>query len=458
MIVLRTNQAKGVGEIRDAFAEGKKSPLFVAPCGFGKTVLFSYVAQNAAAKGNSVMILAHRGELLDQISRSLSQFDVHHGFIAAGYDVDGEAMTQVASVQTLVHRLDKVTPPKLIILDEAHHATLRNTIGKIFAAFPAARRLGVTATPCRLSGEGLGDVFDCMILGPSTKDLTEMGLLSPARVFAPTQPDLSEAHIRAGDFVQSEAVAAMDKPSITGDAVSHYLRLAKDMPFVTFCLSIEHATHVAKQFRDAGVNCVEIHGRMDHRTRTSIIADFRAHRITGLCSVDLISEGFDVPGIYCGISLRPTASLSLWIQQVGRCLRIAPGKKEAIILDHAGNALRHGLPTDDQEWTLEGREKGKKRGETQVAIRICPNCFSAQSARTLTCKECGQVFETKSREVEQVAGELAEITARMERRQRGFEQSGAQSREELIALGRSRGYRNPAYWADHVLRGRRART
>ena len=449
-ITLRPHQSAAVDAIRQAFREGKRAPLFVAPTGSGKTVLFSYIAQNAVRKGHSVLILAHRGELLDQISDTLSRFGVDHGFIAAGRPV-ADRLTQVASVQTLARRDPRAFD--LVIVDEAHHATARNALGKILSAHAGARLLGVTATPARLSGEGLGDLFDTLLLGPTVSELTALGLLAPARVFAPAAPDLSGVAVRAGDFVQAQSAAVMNKASVTGDVIDHYQRLAPGRPFVGFCVSIQHATDTAAQFRAAGIHAVEVHGRMDAATRRSIIEDFRRGRLLGLLSVDLISEGFDVPGIHCGISLRPTASLGLWPQQIGRCLRIAPGKTDAIILDHAGNALRHGLPTDEQPWTLEGRAKGK-RGPNAVQLRICPNCFAAMSIRVQACRECGHAVEVKSRPLLELDGELTEITAK---RDRAAEQARARGLAELVAVAKSRGYRRPLLWAKHVLAGRQAK-
>ena len=245
----------------------------------------------------------------------------------------------------------------------------------------------------------------------------------------------------------------LSSPHFTPVAASSIFENADHWPFVGFCVSIQHATDTAAQFRAAGIHAVEVHGRMDGATRRSIIEDFRLGRLTGLLSVDLISEGFDVPGIHCGISLRPTASRGLWLQQLGRCLRIAPGKADAIILDHAGNALRHGLPTDDQAWTLEGRPKGK-RTTNPVALRICPNCFAASSGRSFTCRECGHAFEVKPRELLKLDGDLVEITGK---RDLAAEQARAQSISELMKVAQARGYRYPARWAAHVLAGRRAR-
>jgi superfamily II DNA or RNA helicase len=328
---LYPDQVAGVAAIRSAYSMGHRSVLFVAPCAFGKTVLFGYIAQNAAKRGKSILIIAHRTELLDQISDTLKLFDIAHGFIAADRSRQSHQV-MIASIQTLAKRVKYLKfSPDMVIVDEAHHCTRLNTFGKTLAEFPGAKILGVTATPCRLSGEGLGDVFDTMVLGPDTQHLIDCGRLSPFKLFAPPTVDVSGLHIRAGDFDKAETLALMDKPVITGSAVDHYVKHAAGRPFVAFCAGITHAQNVAAQFRGVGIEAVCIHGLMDATVRRNIVSDFRHGRIMGLCSVDLISEGFDVKNIVCGLMLRPTASRGLHIQQIGRCLRLAEGKTGAII-------------------------------------------------------------------------------------------------------------------------------
>lgn len=451
MIQFREHQERGASDIRAAFRSGFKAPLYVAPTGSGKTVLFSGICHGAMSKGKSVAIIAHRGELLEQISGTLERFDVPHSFIAAGEPYDPRKIVQVASSQTLVRRVSSLPAPDLLLIDEAHHATLKNTIGKIIKAW-GCKRIGFTATPSRLSGEGLGDVFDTMILGPTVSELTDIGLLSPARAYAPPGADLTNLHVRAGDFVHAESEAAMDKPTITGDAVQHYRKHADGLPFVAFCCSLKHAAHVVADFRAAGIDAVDIHGQMAKGVRHEIVRDFRTGRLRGLVSVDLISEGFDVPGIHAGIFLRPTASRTLWFQQIGRILRTAEGKREAIALDHAGNILRHGLPTDDQQWTLEGRTKGNAKADPSVSVRICPQCYSASNSRSLTCGECGFRPEPEGRTVAQEAGEL--VLVESAQRSLRDEEREVTSLEGLIALGRKRGYANAGWWAVMKMKAR----
>jgi len=447
MIQLYPDQMAGVTAIRAAYSSGKRSVLFVAPCAFGKTCLFGFIAQNAAKKGKSVLIIAHRSELIEQISSTLKLFEVEHGFIAADRPKLHRSV-MVASIQTLVKRVQYLRfSPDIIIVDEAHHCTALNTFGKTLAEFPGAKILGVTATPCRLSGEGLGDVFEEMVLGPTASELIEAGRLSPFKLFAPPTVDVSGLRIRAGDFDKHQMAALMDKPKITGDAVTHYIKHAMGKPFVAFCTGITHAQNVAAQFRASGIDAVCIHGMMDNEVRKGIVNAFRDDAIKGLCSVDLISEGFDVQGIVCGLMLRPTASRGLHIQQIGRCLRLSENKTHAIILDHVGNCARHGLPTDNQNWTLEGRVKRPRSKIQEVKIRICPKCWAAQAPATQVCQECGYEWVVEGRQVEQIDGELVEWVAPKKVSEKRVEEWRAQTLEELTELARIRNYKSPEFWA-----------
>lgn len=455
-ITLRTYQSTLVERTRANFIVGKRRQLLVLPTGGGKTVCFSYMAGAAKGKGLRVWILAHRVELLEQISRTLREFNVAHGMIAPGFLGDRRQQVQVASVFTLARRLDRYEAPDLIIVDEAHHAISTSTWGKVIKAYPDARLLGVTATPIRLSGEGLGDLFECMVQGPTVRELIEQGSLAPYRLFAPAGVDLSGVHSKMGDFVRGELATAMNKPSITGDAVAHYRKLADGKRAVAFCVSVEHAETVAAQFREAGIPAASIDGGMDKVLRQSVLKSFTAGDLRVLTSCDLISEGFDVPAIEVAILLRPTQSLGLYLQQVGRALRTFAGKSEAIILDHAGNVSRHGLPDDERIWSLDGSIRKKRAKPSEVPAKTCPKCFATVASAATHCL-CGHEFEVQAREVEQVEGALQEVDVVQARLEARKAQGQAQSEQDLVELGRSRGMKRPELWARHVLRARHAK-
>ncbi|MDA8120759.1 MAG: DEAD/DEAH box helicase [Gammaproteobacteria bacterium] len=450
MISLRPYQSAGIAQIREAFGVlRKRAPLYVLPTGGGKTLTFATIAHGAAAKGNRVYILSHRVELVDQISDALDISGTPHGYIAAGYPKYKHAC-MIASVPTLLRRLDKVAPPDLIVVDEAHHS-VSSTWARILTHWPNAKLLGVTATPLRASGEGLGKIFDHLIVGPSIADLTAQGYLAAARVFAPPTVDTSGLHTRAGDFVAKESEALLDTPSVTGDALSHYRKHADGLPALAFCVSVRHAKHLAEQFRAAGYPAMELDGGTAREVRRGAVSDFRAGRIKVLTSCDLFSEGFDCPGVHVGIMLRPTQSLALHCQQIGRILRPCEGKTHAIILDHAGNTQRHGLPDTAREWTLDGEDRAPKK--KSISVKVCPACWSALPPTRSRCDQCGFEFVSKPREIDEREGELAEITPEMiAKRQERREQGMAHSLEALREIARRKGY--APQWADHVWNAR----
>ena len=451
-------QEQMIVAVRASFRAGHRRPLLVSPTGSGKTVMFSYMTHNHTAKGGRVMLLVHRQELIDQVSATLSTFNVPHGYMAARIDPDTSKPALVCSVQSVLRRMPSLPwRPTLIIVDEAHHATHHTAWGKVLA-FYGCHSLGVTATPVRLSGEGLGDVFDDMVLGPSTQELIDRGYLCRFRVFCPSAPDLSGVHKNHGDYSTAELQEAVDRPSLTGDAVAHYRLHADNRQAVPYCVSVEHAHHVAESFRKAGYQAASIDGSMPEHHRRQMVRDFRDRHLKIMTSCDLISEGFDVPGIEVCISLRPTHSLGLWLQQTGRGLRTAPGKKELIIMDHAGNAIRHGLPSEKREWSLAGTKSTATDKERVQSVRVCPKCWAAMSSKEMRCVQCGTPFEAQPREVPQKKGQLEEMTAEMIEARR-FKESEEDKRSLafLTELGRKRGYKNPEGWAAHVVAGIRAK-
>lgn len=455
-IHLRPYQSHDVTRIRAAFAVPHRSVLYVAPTGSGKTVLFAYIAAALAQRGRRAWILVHRQELLTQTSRTLTEFSVPHGLIAPQFSFDRSQALQVASVQTLVRRMDRLAPPDMIIVDEAHHA-ISPTWRRVISEAPQAKILGVTATPLRLDGKGLGDVFDAMVIGPSAHELTEQGYLAPATIYAPpSMIDMAGVGKVAGDYARGQTADRVDRPTITGDAVAHYRRICDGVPAVCFCVSVVHAWHVAEQFRAAGYRAASVDGSMDDRTRRGAISGLVDGRAQILCSCDLISEGLDIPVVTAAILLRPTHSLALARQQMGRALRPAVGKTRAIILDHCGNVLKHGLPTDEIEWTLEGvKPRGKSDRERAVSVRQCPSCYAVSPASAAVCRECAVAFPVNPREVEQREGELVEldeIRADLAKAAKQREVQIARDRTALERIARERGYR-PG-WVDYVLAAR----
>lgn len=470
MIQLRPYQSAFEDNIRAAYAGGAKSVLGVMPTGSGKTVCFSDMAARAAARGNSVAIVAHRSEILDQIGKALSAFNVPHGYLAPGFSPNPLASVQVCSVQAMARRIDRYVrrPFDFLIIDEAHHAAAGTSWHAVIQAHAGKRVLGVTATPQRLSGEPLSVAFDRMVVGPTVDELTKLGALTPYRLFSPPPPDMSSVRRRGGDLARDETAEIMDKPTITGDAVSHYQRICPGKRAVVFCVSIAHAEHVAEQFRTAGFSARSLDGKMERTERRKVLAEFASGTTTILTSCDIVSEGFDVPGIEVAILLRPTDSLALYLQQVGRALRPAPGKQFAIILDHAGNSVDkryggrgHGYPDDSREWSLEGGKPLGAPGQRSIARVVCGRCYGSYVAGPQCCPYCGHTKDIQGREIAQVEGDLMEVDPDLvrqaradDRRDREAEERDCTSLRQWKALARKRG--NEPYWAMQKFRAKRA--
>lgn len=460
MIELRPYQSDMIARIREAMGRTNRV-LGVAPCGAGKTVMFSYIASRARERGHKVGIFVHRIELAAQVSKTLSAFKVPHGMIMANSGIDRRHSVYVISVQTYARSIHKMPQLSIGVLDEAHHAAAKNTWAKCMEHSPNAKWLGMSASPARLDGQGLSGSFSEMVIGPSARELIDIGALCDYRLFAPSTVDMSGCHILAGDFKQDEMNAAVDKPRITGDAVEHYRKHLNGAPTIVFCASVAHAEHVAEAFKAEGYAASSVDGKMEKLQRRRVIGDFSDGKLNIMTSCSLVSEGLDIPGIHGCILLRPTASLALYIQQVGRAMRTAPGKERAIILDHTGNCGRHGLPCADREWTLEGRKKGTKAPPEASMSRECGICFTRFNLNLYRCPECNAPVAQRVREIEQIDGELTEVD-KEEVRKLGspakLEQGRAKSLKELEELAAKRGYK-PG-WAKHIWEarnGKRAR-
>ena len=449
-LTLRPRQLQAVADLRQAYASGARAPILIAPTGFGKTASAVEIVRLSISRGRSVWFLAHLREILDDTAARLTAAGISHGSIRAGRSSDYSKLVQVVAVQTAVRRA-RLPRPGLIIIDECHLA-VAESYRKVIAAAGSPRLLGLTGTPQRLDGRGLGEVFDLLVHTCSTAELIDEGLLAPIRIFAPPGADLSGIGRRGGDFDQGAAGAVMNRPQVVGDALSHWQKLCAGRRGVAFCTTVSHAQAVAEQWQRAGFRAVAVHGGSDDAERREAVAGLRAGRLDLVACAQLWIAGVDVPEIDAVIWLRPTQSLTAWLQGNGRGLRCAPGKQDLLILDHVGNSARLGHPLTVHQWTLEGRVKRQR--EQAPSVRVCPACFAAMRSGTPQCPECGHAFQPERRELQHVEGELQELTARRERR---AEQSSAQTLEELIAIGKRRGMAKPHAWARHVLAAREAK-
>jgi superfamily II DNA or RNA helicase len=440
---LRPYQQQLITDIRLQYQLGRQAVLAVLPTGGGKTRIFSRIAQAASVKGNRVLVLVHRQELLDQASRSLP---VPHGRIQANRSMDLSHSVQVASVQTLARRLHLLPRDffQLLVVDEAHHTTA-GTWTKVVAHFHQAHLLGVTATPIRSDGRGLGAHYQSMVQGPTAAELTDAGFLAPARVLAPPGFDATGLRKTMGDFDTKQAEQRVG--TIMGDCIGHYRKHLDGQTAIAFCCSVAHAEAVASLFQCNGIPAASIDGTMSNEQRRDLLQALGTGRIRILTSCALIGEGVDVPSVGGCILLRPTASVALHLQMIGRCLRPQPGKR-AVVLDHVGNTLRLGHHLEPRDWTLDGIPKRDR--EQAPSVKVCPVCFATAASAAQTCSECGHRFNPEVRELKQVDGELQELAVTKRR-----EQGTAQSLDDLRQLAQQRGYKRG--WAERVYEARLAK-
>lgn len=439
MIELRPYQQSLIDGGREAYRQGKRSVLFCLPTGGGKTITASTIVHGAAQRKNTVWWLCHRRELVAQASRTFYDLGIPHGTVQQGHVSNPRASVQVGSIQTIANRADELPSPDLIIFDEAHHIGAASW-SALFDRYPAARILGLTATPWRLDGQGLGHWFEAMIEGPTVAELIEAGSLSPYRYFAPSKPDLTGIGVTGGDYQRGALASAMARPQIVGDAITHYQTLCPGKRAVAFAAGIDNSKQISAQFNAAGIPAEHVDGSMSAEQRDAAVERFKAGRTLVLSNADLFGEGFDVPAIEAAILLRPTKSLSLHLQQCGRALRPMPGKV-AVILDHAGNIDHHGLPDDVREWDLADREKRKKRDAAEVSVRQCKQCFFVFRPAP-KCPGCGHVVGPTAREIEVVEGRLEEVRREREKRQTKTDERECETLADWQALASRRGYKS----------------
>jgi len=430
------HQDKGVCEIQEAWRLGIKSVCFQLSTGGGKSRIIRTIVDMHAISGKVIYVIAHRERLVKQLSDELTDAGIKHGIIQSGRPYL-KYRVQVCSIQTLANRIDKLSYPELIIIDEAHHVKANNYV-KVIDAWPDALILGVTATPQRLDGKPLNDIFDKLIIGPPMRDLIDKNYLSDYDYFAPDTVDLSGVHHQAGEYKSSEILERVDKRSIIGSAVEHYKLHADHEPAIACCVSIAHAEHVAEQFREAGYKALAVHSKMSGVDEA--INGLKDGSLEILCQCELLGEGVDIKGAVCLIGLRPTESLVIFLQQTGRVLRYVKGKR-AIILDHVGNWERHGLPDDERKWSLSGAIK-KDMGISK--LKRCPDCLHPVPTVTRVCEYCGhQWTETANiinRIPEEKSGVLINVKDRAQKNNLVIEIArSAKTLKEAIEIAKSHG-------------------
>jgi DNA repair protein RadD len=418
---LRGYQNDMITKFEDKIAAGIRRILVVSPTGGGKTVIASEIIKRATAAYKQVLFIAHRDELLIQARDKLKSFDIAAGIIKAGREKEARPMApvQVAGIQTLharAIRSDRMAlpPADLLIIDEAHHARAM-TYQAVIDAYPNAIVAGLTATPVRGDGRGLGNLFEAMIETPQIGELILLGHLAKLKIFAPPPPNLRGVEVAStGDYVINQLSDRMNTDALVGDVIEHWLKHAQRRRTVVFAVDIAHSIHIVDELVNSGVRAEHLDGNTEQDERDAILARLRSGEIEVVSNCMVLTEGFDLPDIGCIVLARPTRSLGLFRQMVGRGLRPAPDKSDVIILDHSGGVHRHGRPDDAIEWTLDtDRRASNPTHEARLAEHHDPFCECTACGhlrmRGMACDNCGWQPKPRGRDVEHVDGELVEL-------------------------------------------------
>lgn len=409
---LRPYQQEAIAQIEGHFNSGTRSVLYQLPTGGGKTVVFSSIITKWVQANKRVCVLVHRVELLNQAAQTLRKLGINSGRIKGKERYDHQHLVHVASVQTL-SRNKSAYPPDLfdlLVVDEAHHA-VAGSWDRVIKRFNTAKILGVSATPCRLDGRGLGNAFDVLIEGPQPLMLSEQGFLAPAKVYAPPPKfELGKLKTRMGDFQLDDASSQLSAVHVIGDVITHYKKHLKRSTAIAFCCSITHAESVAAALTKAGIPSASIDGSMSEEQRASLLAQLASKSIKVLTSCALIGEGVDVPSVGGCILLRPTKSLALFLQMVGRCLR-PDGDSSAIVLDHVGNYQRLGHHLLERSWSLSDGVSLSQAAKAKDGTTgwLCQSCDYLAPKDCDQCPECGTPRPASEKEIVTIDAELVEV-------------------------------------------------
>jgi DNA repair protein RadD len=399
MITLHPFQQTVVDQVEKEIEQGQRKLLLVAPTGSGKTVMGGAIINRAVERHHRVLVIAHRREIIAQTRDKLIANGVTPGIVLAGSEKELRpfASVQVASIQTLharAIRSNRMPMPAAtwVFIDEAHHGPAR-TYQAVLERYPDATIIGLTATPVRGDGRGLGNIFDQIIEAPQVAELIVGGYLVKSRVYAPVDPDLKGVRTQSGDYVISQLSARMNTDQLVGDVVSDWLKHGERRKTVAFATDVAHSVHIRNEFINAGARAEHIDGSTPKDERDAILARLKSGETELVTNCMVLTEGWDMPEVGCCILARPTKQIGLYRQMIGRVLRPAEGKPDAIILDHSGAVYCHGLPEDHVEWTLDVDRRAENptqakrdRGE-EPKLRECPQCQAVMSKPP--CHNCG---------------------------------------------------------------------
>ena len=458
MFELRSYQSKSVTDCRSSLAQGYRRPVLVLPTGAGKTVIGAYMIRATAAKGNKALVLAPRRELVSQTSEKLQAFGVNHGIMMAGEPSTMFPDVQVGCIPTMHRRCIQGNRPlpraDLVLVDEAHLSIARTTRAIIDRYVDhGAVVIGLTATPCRSDGAGLGQIYDTLVEGPTIAELIDQGYLVQPRYFSGKAPDLKGVRVQAGDYNNKQLGERVNTVELVGDVVENWARLAQGRPTIVFSVNVAHSMALAENFQAVGIRAEHVDGRTDNSERAEILRRLHSGETEVLCNCQVATYGLDIPPVSAIVLARPTKSVAAYFQMIGRGLRTFPGKDDCLVLDHAGSVANMGFIEQDMPWSLDGKEKVQDRisskrsdpdpitcgdcGYTFPPERTCPNCGADQGQRY------SKAIEAHEAQLQEI-GKGETTAATMEDKRRFF--------GELKAIADQYGYADG--WCSHKFRER----
>ena len=459
---LRPYQSDLIDKARSSLAGGFRSPIVVSSTGSGKTFTCAKLIESARAKGNRVLFVAPRRGLVDQTAEVFEGLGLSCGIIMAGRKPEFHKHVQVASMDTLVSRYKDCDLPAahIVILDEAHLSVSKERI-KLLERYREAGSvvMGLTATPCRGNGSGL-PFYDNLVESWGMREMIESGYLSPIRYFAPTKPDLERVKITAGEYNQKELAGVMNRADLIGDIVGHWKQLANNKPTIVSCVDIKHSVAVCEEFLSHGIPAEHMDCNTDEDVRKEIIARVESGQTKVLCNVFLLSYGIDIPCLEVCVIARPTKSVVLYMQVVGRVLRMFEGKDSAIVIDHSGVIDEHGKAENITEWSLgegtvqerEEKKKGEHKEPKEIECNACHTVFSASRA----CPNCGHQMVAIGDPIPCHEAELVEVDDSDTESKAWNRKTPKETKErflgELMGYAQMKGYKQG--WSKHQYRQR----
>ena len=459
---LRQYQIDIIKDIREKIKEGSRRVIMQMGTGAGKTIIAASITRSAVEKGNNVLFLVNKRDLVYQCRDRFESFGIGDevGLIMAGEETDFSKRIMIATIQTY-HRRARLDDPEsnfwihnaqVVIVDEAHSSVCSTYMSVLDIYKEKSIILGLTATPCRADGRGLGRVYDEIVSSSNVSELTEQGYLVPVVYYAPPAPDLSHIPMRMNDYEKKALGETMNKPKLVGDVFLQWSKIAPNRPTLIFCVNVKHSMAIKEEFEKNGISIEHVDARTPTEERQDIYRRFETGEVQVMTNVGIATEGTDFPWVSCIVIARPTKSFGLYFQMGGRGLRPDHDKEDCVMIDHGGCVHEHGFLDDDIEWTLDDTEKAwkkKKKREHEQKLMTCKNCMFVFTGRI--CPRCGSEIKNYTKMIETTDDDLVRIKGK-EKKPKASKEDKQLFYSMALAWKNIKGYQRG--WAAHTYRAR----